>query len=95
MGRGEAFRLAHPCVNQFVKHQKQAKRFDRSGVKIVVAVFRLVEVKAAEFSKAHEAGDNLFDIDVRRLMAEVDKALRLRSKLLRCRKAGSPIGNHA
>ena len=57
-------------------------RVDRAGVEIVVAVFRVVEVEAAELAEAGEAGDDLLDVDVRRVVAEVDEAARLVAQLL-------------
>ncbi len=81
-------------LDQFVEHQEQLVRIDRSGIEIVVAVFGVVEVKAAELAEAVQSGDDLFDVDVRRVVAEVDQALGLGAQLLRRQDARSPVRDH-
>ena len=57
------------------------KRLYRAGVEIVVAVFAVIEMKPAKLSKLNEPRDYLFDIDVWRVMSEIDEAIRFFSKL--------------
>ena len=94
IGGRKTLRAARLGVDQFVEDQEQPERLDRAGVEIVVAIFGIVEMEAAEFPEAHEARDDLLDIDVGRVMAEIDEALRLRAEFLRGGEARSPIGNH-
>ena len=47
-------------------------------------------MEAAELAEAHQPGDDLLDVDVRRVVAEVDQALRLRPELLRRRRSCVP-----
>ena len=75
VGRVEARRAARGGVDQFVEDQEQAERLDRAGVEIVVAVFGIVEMEAGELAEADEPRDDLLDIDVRRVVAEIDQAL--------------------
>ena len=68
-------------------------RVDRAGVEVVVAVLRVVEVEAAEFPEPREAGDDLLDVHVRRMVAEVDQALRLGAQGLGAEDRCPPVGD--
>lgn len=50
-------------------------------------------MKAAQFAQLREAGHDHFNIGIRRMMAQVDQAFRLRSQFIGARKAGSPVGD--
>ena len=77
MGRVEVGRPALRRVDEFVERPEQAERIDRARVEVVVAVFRIVEMKARQASDADETRDDLLDVDGRRMMAKVDEATRL------------------
>ena len=51
-------------------------------------------MKAGEAADANQARDDLLDVDVRRVMAEIDEAMRLGPERLRRHQARSPIGDH-
>ena len=51
VGGIKARRAARARVDQFVEDEEQAERVDRSGVEIVVAIFRIVEVKAGRAAR--------------------------------------------
>ena len=61
-------------IHQLVEDQKQPVRIDRACIQIVIAVFRVVEVKAAELAGVNQPRDDHLDIDVRRVMTEVHQA---------------------
>ena len=67
-------------LDQLVEHQEQPERIDRAGVEVVVAVLGIVEVEAAEAPRVHQARHDHFDVDVGRVVAEVDQAERLRAR---------------
>ncbi len=74
VGRMETLRATMLRVDQFVEDEEQAIGVDRAGIEIVVAIFRIVEVEAAELAELDQAGDDHLDIDVRGMVAEVDEA---------------------
>ena len=91
-GPGRLTRLGLPGsaalgVHQFVEDQEQLVRVDRAGVEVVVAVLAVVEVEAAQLSEAGQAGDDLLDVHVRRMVAEVDQAAGLFAQFLRERSS--------
>ena len=73
VGGIEARRAARARVDEFVEHAEETERVDRASVQIVVAVFEIVEVESGEFSRADEPRDDLLDVDVGRMVAEVDE----------------------
>ncbi len=73
----ELRRAALRGVDEFVEDEVEAERVDGAGVEIVVAVFGIVEVEAGELAGADQARDDLLDIDVRRVVAEIDETARL------------------
>jgi hypothetical protein len=75
VGGSEAFRLTALGIDQLVEDQKQPKRLDRTAIEIVVAIFGIVEMEARELLEANEPSDDLLDIYVRRVMAEIDEAI--------------------
>ena len=66
--------LAQLGIDQFVEDEEQPIGIDRAGVEIVVAIFRIVEVEAAELPELDQPRDDHLDVDVRRVVAEVDQA---------------------
>ena len=71
----EALGIAQLGFDKLVKDQKELVWVDRSRVEIVVAIFGIVEMKAAELSSCVQARHDLLDIHVRGMMAQIDKAL--------------------
>ena len=61
-------------VDQLVEDPEKPERIDRAGIQIVVAVFRIVEMESAELADTDQPRHDLLDIDVRRVMAEIDQA---------------------
>ncbi len=59
-----------PGLDQFVEDEEEAEGIDRPGVEIVVAVFRIVEMEAAELPGIDQPRDDLLDVDVRRVVPE-------------------------
>ena len=53
----------------------------------------IVEMEAGEPADADQARDDLLDVDVRRVVAEIDQAERLRSERLRRHQTRTPIGD--
>ena len=80
--------------HQFVEDQEQTEWIDRPGIKIVVAIFRIVEVKPAQLSETGKPRHDHLDIDGGRVMAEVDKAFRPVAKMCGSNIAGAPILYH-
>ena len=68
-------------VDQLVEDEEQPVGVDRAGVEVVVAVLRIVEVEAAELAELDQPRDDHLDVDVRRMVAEVDEAEGLRPEL--------------
>ena len=50
--------------------------------------------KPASFPETHQPGDDLLDVDVGRVVAEIDQAERLGPEFLRRGEARAPVGNH-
>ena len=80
--------------DQLVEHQEQPERLDRAGIQIVVAVFRVVEMEAAQLPGLDQPGDDHLDVHVRGVVAQVDQTLRLRPQRLRGHQAGAPVLHH-
>ena len=70
----EARRAGKLRVDQLVEDEEELVGIDRAGIEIVVAVFRIVEVEAAELLELDQPRDDHLDIGVRRVVAEVDQA---------------------
>ena len=81
-------------IQQFEEDQEELVRLDAAGRQVVVAVLAVVEVKASELSNAVQTRDNLFDVDVRRMVSKIDEAFCLRAEFLGGHERTSPIGNH-
>ena len=94
MSQHQPFDFSHFRINQFVENQKQAVRVNRAGIEIIITIFGIIEVKAAKFSGANEAGDDHFNVHVGRMVAKVNKAKRLRPKLLSDHQTGAPVLHH-
>ena len=92
--RRDVFRAPPFRVDKLVEDEEEPERIDRTGVEIVVAVFRIVEVEAAELFRMDEARDDHLDVHVRRMVAEVDEAEGPRSKRLRGKERRAPILDH-
>jgi len=73
MGGVEAWRLACLCVDQFVEDQEQAIGIDAACIQVVITVFAVVEMEAAELAELDQPGNDHLDVDVRRVVAEIDK----------------------
>ena len=86
VGRREAGRAAQLGVHQLVEHQENLERIDRAGIQIVVAVFGIVEMEAAQALKLDQPRDDLLDVGRRRVMPEVDQALDVGAELRRAMK---------
>ncbi len=82
IGGIESGRPARPRVDELVENEKQTERVDGAGIEVVVAVFGIVEMEAGEAAGADQPGDDLLDIDVGRMMPEIDEAERFRPKSL-------------
>ena len=82
VGRSEAGRLSHLGVDELVENEEQAEGIDGAGIEIVVAIFRIVEVKARKLLDADQPRDDLFDVRVRWMMPEIDQAFRLGAEFL-------------
>ena len=91
IGGIKARRAPRARIDQFVEDEEQAERIDRSGVEVVVAIFGIVEVEAGQPAGADEPGDDLLDVDVGRMVSEVDQAMGLGPQRLRRHEAGSPV----
>ena len=79
--RVEVLGAAQLGIDQLVEDQEQPERIDRAGVEVVVAIFGIVEVEAAELAELDQPRDDHLDVDVRRMVAEVDEAEGLRPEL--------------
>jgi hypothetical protein len=78
-------------IDQLVENQEQLERFDRPRVEVVVAVLAVVEVEPAELSELDQPRDDLFDVDVRRVVAEIDERERAIAERLRAGIARAPV----
>ena len=78
-------------IDQFVEDQEQPVGIDRAGVEVVVAIFGIVEMEAAELAELDQPRDDHLDIDVRRVVAEVDQAIGLRPQFLGDDVVGAPV----
>ncbi len=67
-------------INQFVENKEQAIRINRPRIKIIIAIFAVVEVKAAKLSKLHQPGNDHFDIGIWGVMAKINQTLRFWTK---------------
>src|SRR6185369_3193258 len=68
-------------INELVKNEKELKRFDRSRIEIVVPILAVVEMKTRELTKLNQPRDDHLDIDIRRVVTEVNEAERFWTKL--------------
>ncbi len=75
--RVEALGLVDLGIHQLIEHQEQPVGIDGTGIKIVIAIFGIVEVEAAQLAELDEARDDHLDIDVRRMVPEIDKTIGL------------------
>ncbi len=91
VGRVEALDTCQLRVHQLVEDEEELEGLDRAGVEVVVAVLRVVEVEAGELAELDEARDDHLDVDVRRVVAEVHEAERLRPQLARAVIAHAPV----
>ena len=66
-----------------MEDQEQPVRLDGARGEVVVAVLRVIEVKAAQLLRADESGDDELDVGVRQVVTEVYEALRALAKRLR------------
>ena len=89
--RGLQRHLAPGGVGQLVEHQEQPVRIDRARIQVIVAVFRVVEVEAAEPPGMDQARDDHLDVDVRCMVTEVDQAEGLGPERLRRHERGAPV----
>ena len=60
--------------DELVEYQEQLVRIDGARIQIIVAIFRVVEVKSAELAEGLQPRDDLLDIHVRRVMPEIHQA---------------------
>ena len=81
-------------IDQLVEDQEQPEGVDRAGIEVVVAVLRVVEVEAAELAELDQPGDDHLDVDVRRVVAEVDQAVGLGAELRGDQVVGAPVLHH-
>ena len=81
VGRIEAVGAAQFGIDQFVEDEEQPVGIDRAGIEIVVAIFGIVEVEAAELPELDQPRDDHLDVDVGRMVAEVDEAKGLGAEL--------------
>ena len=81
-------------VDQLIEDQEQLKRLDRSGIEVVVSTAAVVEMEAAKFLEMDQAGDDLLDADVGRVMPEIDEAARAVAEFLRRHVARAPVVHH-
>src|SRR5215207_8601762 len=91
VGRRELLDLRQLGVHQLVEDEEELEGLDRARVEVVVAVLRVVEVEAGELAELDEARDDHLDVDVRRVVAEVYEAERLRPQLERAVVARAPV----
>ena len=91
VGRVEARHVAQLGVDQLVEDQEELERLDRAGVEVVVAVLAVVEVEPAELAELDQPRHDHLDVDVRRVVAEVDQARRLFAQLARAVVARAPV----
>jgi hypothetical protein len=91
IGRLEIGALLFLGFHQFVENKEQLVRVDGAGVEVVVAIFAVVEMEAAEFSEAGQARDDLLDIDVGRVVPQIDETERLGAQLLGSQNVGAPV----
>ncbi len=94
MRRLEARRAAQLGIHQLIEDQEQAERIDRAGVEIVVAIFRIVEMEAAQPAELDEARHDHLDIDIGRMMAEIDQAPGVLAEAGGGQVIGPPILDH-
>jgi hypothetical protein len=59
------------CLDQFVENQEQLVRIDRARIEIVVTIFAVVEMEPAQLAEAVQPRDDLLDVGVGRVMADV------------------------
>src|SRR4030095_5515259 len=81
----------HFRVNEFIEDQEELERFDRTRVEVVVPILAVVEVEAGEFSELYQPRHDHFDVDVRRMMSQINQALRLRAELRGAVIARAPV----
>ena len=77
--------------DQFIKDKEQAIRINAASVQIVITVLAVIKVKAAEFAELCQAGDDHFDIHIRRMMPKIHEAFCLVAHLLRDQQVSAPV----
>src|SRR5215204_98694 len=80
--------------HQLVEDQEERIRSDRSRREIVVAVHRVVEVKATELPCTEQARDDELDVRARQMMSEIDETLRTVAERLREQQRRTPVLYH-
>ncbi len=80
VGGREARRSAGIGIDQLVEHQEQLERVDGAAVEIVVAIFAVVEMEAAQPAELDQPRHDHLDVDGRRMVAEIDQAEGLRAE---------------
>src|SRR5580658_2687009 len=90
----EAGSAAQLSIHQLVEYQENLERIDGAGIQIVVAIFGIVEMKAAKALKLNQARNDLLDVGRGRVMTEVYQALHIRAELSSADEAGAPVRNH-
>ncbi len=73
--------------------QEQLVGVGAADDQIVVGVFAVVEVEAAQPPFVQQKGDDLLDVDALRMVAEIDQHLRLFAELERKRVGRAPVGD--
>ena len=71
---GERRHRPAAVLEQLEHHEEELVGADRADGEVVVAVLRVVEVEAAEPAGHRESRDDLLDVRVREVVAEVDEA---------------------
>src|SRR5208282_2275731 len=94
VGRREARSATQLGVHELIENQENLERVDRAGVQIVVAIFGIVEVKAAKALKLDQARNDLLDVRGRRMMTQVHQALHVCAELRRANETGAPVRDH-
>ena len=91
VGRIEVRRVRKLRVHQLVEDEEELVGIDGAGIEVVVAVFRIVEVEAAEFLELDQPRDDHLDVGVRRVVAEVDQAIRPAAERVGDQVVGAPV----
>src|SRR5438093_1614298 len=73
VSRIEIRRASHFRVHQLHEYQKQLEWLDGAGVQVVVAILAVVEMESAKFAELNQTSDDHLDVDVRRVMPEINE----------------------